>query len=78
MEHINDKFLMTECTAGSELLLAKGLPINDVCKVVKTYQANYIYVKEKYGAKKSKKLTFIKHIELFTSACNILIDKAEK
>jgi len=64
MEHINDKFLMDECNAGTELLLAKGLPINTVCNVVKSYQASYIYVKEKYGAKKSKKLTFIKHIEI--------------
>ena len=64
MEHINDKFFMDECSTGTELLLTKGLPVNTICKVVKSYQTSYIYVKQKYGAKKAKKFTFIKHIEL--------------
>ncbi len=62
MEHINDKYLITQRNMGTQVLIAKGLPIDMVCKVVKNYQRCYIAIKDE-EPQLLRAFTFDKYLE---------------
>ena len=61
MEHINDWFMIEQSNCATRVLLGKGMDIDMVCKIIKTYQKCYIAWKEDDNSSRLAFYTYMEH-----------------